>query len=273
MWTLYAAGLEPRNFSTTRASILHNCSKDPSQYTRMVWATNYYRLASEVMFTMFYSGKLFLPKAIINSVNIQDYLQDHFIGAINYFLKRVRDEAPEMFESVIIGVGTLNEPNSGLYGFSNLNKYPEDQELKLDASPIAIQGMRLGMGYSEVVEEYYLGIFGPRKKGTIKIEPKGVKAWVTNDKIDKHYGFKRDPGWKLGECIFAQHGIWNSNSGKLLIPNYFSLSPDNGKDLDISTFVSENFVDFYSKYKTMVNTFDGDLFVVLEQPFLRYLQT
>ncbi|GMF08780.1 unnamed protein product [Ambrosiozyma monospora] len=31
MWTLYAAGLEPRNFSTTRASILHNCSKDPSQ--------------------------------------------------------------------------------------------------------------------------------------------------------------------------------------------------------------------------------------------------
>ncbi|GME98834.1 unnamed protein product [Ambrosiozyma monospora] len=266
MWTLYAAGLEPRNFSSTGAATLHNCAKDPSQYTKMVWATNYYKLASEVMFTMFFSGKLFLPRAIINGVNIQDYLQDHFIGAVDYFLKRVREKAPELFETVIIGVETMNEPNTGLYGFPNLNEYPKDQELKLDASPTAIQGMRLGMGYSETVEEYYLSVFGPRKRGTVEVDPKGLKAWVTNDKMDKHYGFNRDPRWKLGECIFAQHGIWNSHSGKLLIPNYFAVSPNDGRDLDISTFVNENFVDFYSKYKTMVNNFDSELFVVLQQP-------
>ncbi|ODV86948.1 glycoside hydrolase family 5 protein [[Candida] arabinofermentans NRRL YB-2248] len=266
LWTLYAAGLEPKHFSETEAALVHNFSVDPQEYPKMVWASNYYRLAAEVMFTMFFSGKIFTPKCIIDGVNIQDYLQDHFINAIRYFMTGVKLRAPELFNKTLMALETMNEPNSGLYGFRDLNLYPLSQELKLNTCPKPIESMRLGMGMPQTVDIYGLSVFGPKKQGSTTVDPKGKRAWIRNDKMDKHYGFKRDPKWKLGTCVFAQHGVWDTETGDLLNPNYFNEHPITGEPLDKETFINTDFVSYWAKYRAMSKSIDPELYIIMQHP-------
>ncbi|KAG7710883.1 hypothetical protein KL949_004317 [Ogataea haglerorum] len=268
LWTLYAAGLEPRNFPTTEASIVHNFAPDPQKYQKMVWATNYCRMASQVMFTLFFAGSMFAPKAIINGMNIQDFLQSHFLDAISFLLISIKQKAPELLNKTLLGVESLNEPNSGYYGYPDLEQYPPSQELRLGTCPKPIEGMRLGMGLPQEVDIYSLSVFGPRKNGSRLIDPNGVKAWVSDDKMDKHYGFERSSGWKLGECIFAQHNVWDPRSGQVMISDYFGRDPDTGDTLDDQTFINTLFVDFWAKWKSMVRKVDADLYVIMQHPVM-----
>lgn len=268
LWTLYAAGLDPRNFDATGAAKLHCESSDPANYTRMVWSTNYNRLATETMFTMFFSGRMFLPQAIIDDQNIEDYLQDHFIEAVAFLVQSIKDNAPELFDTCFIGTETINEPNCGMYGFESIDDYPAAQTLKLDESPTPIQALSLGMGRRENLDVFKLSVFGPRKKGKLTIDPKGAKAWVADDSMDKHYGFHRSPSWKLGECVFAQHGIWDPITGKSLKPHYFQHDPANGQELTRDTFINRNFVKFWAKFKTRLRKVDKDMVIILEPPVL-----
>ncbi|KAH3685970.1 hypothetical protein WICPIJ_003055, partial [Wickerhamomyces pijperi] len=163
---------------------------------------------------------------------------------------------------------SLNEPNSGYFGFADLEKYPLSQELRLGTCPKPIEGMRLGMGLPQEVDLYSLSVFGPRKTGTRLIDPNGAKAWVSSDKMDKHYGFKRDKDWKLGECIFAQHKVWNPETGEALIPHYFSIHPETGETLDEETFINTRFVDFWTKFKDTVRKVDTQLYVIMQHPVM-----
>lgn len=270
IWTLYAAGLEPKNFESTLAAKLHHMAEDPSNFTKMVWATNYNRLASEVMFTMFFSGKIYTPKAIINGMNIQDYLQSHFINAFLFLMKHIKARSPHIFDTCLLGIESLNEPNSGLYGFENLQTFPSEQKLKLDESPTPIQAFRLGMGYPEKVDVYSLSIFGPSKHGTDWVDPKGTKAWATaEDNKDEHYGFIRSPNWKLGDCIFAQHGVWNSTTGELILPDYFRVHPTTGEILNETKFINGPFLDFWYTFKSEMRNIDENMFLIMQPPVLQ----
>ena len=81
MWTIYACGLNPRTFAATEAAIVHNIYPEPDDFPKMIWSTNYYRLAAATIFTLFFAGRDFAPKCIIDGQNIQDYLQGHFFRA------------------------------------------------------------------------------------------------------------------------------------------------------------------------------------------------
>jgi hypothetical protein len=75
---------------------------------------------------------------------------------------------------------------------------------------------------------------GPKKTGSMTIDPKGVKMWSrpkteTEDGVDKKWGWKRDPQWKLGSCVWALHGVWDIESGSLLRPDYFKSA--SGRDV------------------------------------------
>lgn len=270
MWTFYAAGLEPTHFEETLGAKVHNLASDPQKFTKMVWTTNYHRLASCTMFTLFFSGNTFTPKAKIDGMNIQDYLQSHFINAFAFLMNHIKDRIPHVFKSCLLGVESMNEPNSGFYGFGDLNKYPTDQKLKLDETPTPIQAMRLGMGYPEQVDIYSLSIFGPTKIGTKWIDPKGVKAWVTTeDNKDKHYGFNRSPDWKLGECIFGQHGVWDTKSGDLILPDYFKVHPETGEYLDENKFINSTFLKFWFDFKTKMEEIDDEMFLIMQPPVLQ----
>lgn len=46
-----------------------------------IWQTNAFKLACSTVFTLFWAGRDFAPKALIDGKNIQDWLQEHYLGA------------------------------------------------------------------------------------------------------------------------------------------------------------------------------------------------
>lgn len=270
MWTLYAAGLDPHNFEKTEAALLQNYfPHDPDAYPKMLWTTNYKRLVAGTMFTLFFAGEAFAPKAVINGVNIQIYLQDHFIKSVAHLVQRIKDSAPALFEETVIGVETLNEPNPGYVGTPEVDKIPDNQNLRLGTCPTLYQSMRLGVGIPTEVDEYIISVFGPKKTGTKFIDPCGISAWVNTTKYDEHYGFKRDSEWKLGECIWAQHGVWDVDSDSLIDSGYFMKNPLDGAKTDEEYFINNFYIGYYKNFRKAIRDILPETFIFLQSPPLQ----
>lgn len=250
MWTLYALGLNPKTFDVTEAAMVHNTWPDPAEFPKMIWSTNYQRLACFVAWTCFFAGKDFAPKCVIDGKNIQDYLQEHFINAVKHLAKRIK-EAGGLLDCPIIGWESINEPNRGAIGYKALDQIPVEQKLRKGTSPTAWQAILLGSGRALEVETWEFSNMGPYKVGTKMVDPKGVQAWLPADYDDSRYGWKRDPGWKLGECIWAQHGVWDPETDTLLKNDYFSKKPT-GEPLNAERFTDTYFMDHYRKYKAAI---------------------
>lgn len=234
-WTLLACGMNPRNFTATQAAIIHSeypVAHEPKPETlpAMIWSTNYGRLVSETIFTLFFAGKEYAPKCIIDKQNIQDYLQSHFIDAFGALADRIRD-AGDLYDECIIGWDSMNEPAEGFCGYENLNTVAQEQgsTLRKGSRPTPAESLRLGMGQEQTVEHWAFGTFGPKRDGTVTIDPKGHKIWMDpeeeEDGINRRWGWKRDPRWTLGICIWALHGVWDVGSGYILQPEYFRYPP------------------------------------------------
>ena len=267
MWTLYAAGLNPRTFAATEAAIVHNTYPDPAKFPKMIWSTNYTRLAAQVMFTLFFAGKDFAPKAIINGKNIQDFLQGHFIDACRHLAQRIH-EAGDLENEVVIGWESMNEPNRGLLGCSDLSTIPADQQLQKGTSPTAWQAILTGSGRSCEVNTWDFGGLGPYKSGTQLVDPKGESAWLPADYDDSRYGWKRDPGWKLGQCLWAQHGIWDPTNDVLLKKDYFAKDPKTKEKLDYEYFTNNYFMSYYRAHRAAITSVYTDAILLCQPPVL-----
>lgn len=281
LWTYYAAGLDPRKFEATEAALVQNVWKNdqnqvcPDEFPKMVWATNYYRMACQVMFTLFFAGKEFAPKAVINGVNIQEYLQQSMLNAMVYMYKRIKTET-DLFDTNVVAVETMNEPNYGLIGFMDIGLIPSNQNLRLHTTPTALQSMMLGMGRRVTVDFYSFGALGPSKAGTREIDPKGQKAWLdptTAAKWDTRYKWDRGKDWELGRCIWAQHGVWDDKSHHddldtiLLKPDYFSSYE--GEGVDEPYFVRVFFVRYWTQfYKAMRGLLGKNVFLLCQPPVM-----
>ncbi|OBZ75321.1 hypothetical protein A0H81_04941 [Grifola frondosa] len=230
-WTLIACGLNPRNFTATQAAIVH-CEYpsvsdlDPANLPAMIWSTNYGRLASQTLFTLFFAGRDFAPKCIIDGQNIQDYLQSHFINAMGELADRIRD-AGDLLDECVLGWDSMNEPFEGFCGYPDLNAVPTKQTstMKKGTFPTPAQSMRLGMGQAQTVDNWKFTSMGPQPDGTVTIDPKGLKVWADPETepggAHPKWGWQRDQAWKLGTCIWAQHGVWDVESGYVILPDYF----------------------------------------------------
>ncbi|OZJ01669.1 hypothetical protein BZG36_05511 [Bifiguratus adelaidae] len=188
----------------------------------MVWSTNYEKLSVATMFTLFWAGSVFAPKCVVNGMNVQDYLQQHYIGAMSAVAKAIHD-AEGLEGVVVLGWDTMNEPGRGYIGQPDLNKFFLDTDMRKDLSPTPFEGMQLGVGLKTKVERWDVGGFGPKKSGTEVVEPFGASAWMTQeerDQADDVFGWTRDPAWTPG-CIWELHGVWQSSDRKLLRPDYF----------------------------------------------------
>jgi hypothetical protein len=217
------------------------------------------------MFTLFFGGKQFAPNAVINGQNIQDYLQDCMFSAMLYFYKRIFDET-DLFETSIIGVETMNEPNRGNIGVKDITKIPDDQHCKLGTCPTSLEAMLLGMGKKVDVTYFTFGNFGPSKAGKRTIDPKGETVWLQDNKYDLNYGWKRGQNWKLGSCIWAQHGVYDVQTGKALIANYFGVSGD-GEPMDEIYFVNNHFVSYWAKFHSeMRKNLSKTIFLLCQPP-------
>lgn len=215
----------------------NNINPNPAELPAMIWSTNYGRLLVQTVFTLFFAGRDFAPKCVIDGVNIQDYLQSHYIAAFGLLADRIRD-AGDLLDECIIGWDSLNEPFEGFCGYLDLNAYPSQQTstLKKGTFPTPAQSFRLAMGQAQEVDVWTFSSLGPKKSGKVVVDPKGVKLWSdpSTEVNGTHptWGWKRDPSWKLGTCLWAQHGIWDVESGYVMIPDYFrSLPPEGDRDV------------------------------------------
>ena len=268
MWTLYAVGLDPTKFQATEAALVH-CAwpEGPERFPKMIWATSYWRLACQVVFTLFFAGRDFAPKAVLDGKNIQDWLQDHFVAACGHLARRIH-EAGDLEDRVVIGWESMNEPNKGLIGQPDLSVIPPEQKLRKGTAPTAWQAMLLGSGRPCEVEVWDIGGLGPYKSGSQLVDPRGEVAWLSKDYDDTKYGWKRGSEWRLGECIWAQHGIWDPTTDELKRKDYFAKDPNSGKSIDYELFSNTYFMEFFRKFKSAIRSVHSDAIIFCQPPVL-----
>jgi hypothetical protein len=197
-WTLEAAGFAIQNFMKTGAAITHQEYGDPFPW--FLWPSNGDRLASATMFTLFFAGNDFAPKTKIEDEPVQEYLQRHYISA----MQKVAGQVKGMTH--VIGLGTLNETDTGWIGIKDLAKHKTIR--KNGPAPTPWQSLLLASGYEQEVEMWKLDR-GVKCTGRKCFNSEGVSAW--------------QPGH---ECIWKENGVWDINSNgqpELLKPDYFSI--------------------------------------------------
>lgn len=195
LWTYEIVGFNINNFKETNAATLH--SHYELDFPKMIWPTNYSKLATMTMFTLFFGGDDFAPKCTIGGVNIKEYLQSHYINAIGKVAEKLKDCKN------VIGFDTLNEPTSGMIG-KNLSKAHEALVFK-GLTPTPLQAFTLGDGYSQEVEIINRTALGLKYEGTKLVNKEKVRAWKDDT-----------------ECIWKVHGVWTDKDEiKLINEEYF----------------------------------------------------
>ncbi|KAI9347407.1 glycoside hydrolase superfamily [Zopfochytrium polystomum] len=253
-WTFRVAGLDITKFKETHAAIVHNTYDEPS-FPKMIWPTNYHKLAAATMFTLFFGGSIFAPNLMVTetdgrTVSIQDYLQDHYCNALAELAKRIK-MTPGLEDDVVIGYDTLNEPSPGWIGARDLNALPEEQDLKKGYVPTPFQAMQLGMGFATDVETWNMTWLGPAKSGTTRLDPKGVSAWLPASADDK---------WP---CVWAQHGVWDPATRRLLRKDYFTRHPVTGAPVD---YLKDCWRLFVHRVTRAIRSVHENAFIFVEPP-------
>lgn len=230
LWTLHACGLAPDFFGDTHAAVRYAewpadgditspgggagraKHKDPKRIPPMMWTSNHARLAASTLFALFWAGRDVAPRCVIDGVNIQDYLQGHYLRAYARLAEVLGDD-------LAWGWDSMNEPEPGFLGWQDLDKNEREASAMMGSAPTPVQGMRLGMGIAQDVDSYKLSKMGPRKDGVINVKP-GASCWLLKE--DPRWQWHRSDQWPLGTCVWAMHGVWDVETGELKKPGYFA---------------------------------------------------
>lgn len=234
-WTLEVAGFEMRNFAETGAALVHATHGDP--FPRMIWPTNGHKLAAATMFTLFFAGRDFAPHCTVEGENIQDYLQNHYLAAIQRLAQRLH-RLPN-----VVGYDVMNEPLSGYIGWPDLNHH--DGLLHLGPNPTPYQAMLLGAGYPQEVEVFETGVLGSRVVRRDLLNPKGLRAW--------REGY---------DCLWRRHGVWDVDARgqpRLLRPDYFTQV--NGRKVD---FGQDYYKPFANRFAQAIRAVHPEALIFIE---------
>ncbi|KAE8895082.1 hypothetical protein PF003_g20995 [Phytophthora fragariae] len=237
MWTLECIGLEPRNFESTKAALcLETCGLPASKFPKMIWPTNYAKLACATMFTLFWAGKKYAPKCFVDGVQIQEYLQSHYLDSLAALAEALKD-LPN-----VAGYGTMNEPSNGWIGTKDL---VNSGGFRNGHAPSLFAAMLLGEGIAQDVEVWGAGIIAMMRGKPLRVEridPKGVRAWKEG-----------------ADCVWRKAGVWDfdaQGNPKLLKPDYFS-----GVD-----FGTEFFLPFARRFTKRIQSISPKAMIFTEMP-------
>lgn len=237
----------------------------------MLWATNYTRLAPATLSALFFAGHDLAPKCRIDGKPISTWLQDHFFAACRELSLRIRD-AGDLFDECVIGWDSLNEPNPTYVGLEDIAELPKKWQLRQGPMPTPIQSMALGVGKKQCVQNWSFGSLGPKRSGEVIVDPQGASIWLTPDDDARRggskWGWKRDPEWPLGRCVWEAHGVWDSQSGKVLLPDYFRWKHDNHSEVprEPIDFIVEYWLPFWRKYAAIVRAVHSDAIMFIQPP-------
>lgn len=233
-WTLEAAGFDMQRFQATGAAIVHATHGDP--FPRMIWPTNWTKLAAGSMFTLFFAGNDLAPQTRVNGEPIQEYLQRHYIGAMMEVAGRLRE-----FDHVV-GYDTMNEPSAGFIGWMNLMQ--TGGRLQMGDTPTPLQAMALGAGIPQTVDVWEMGPLGPRRSGQRRIDPGGATAWQAGV----------EPVWRA-------NGVWmvdDDGDPVLVRPDHFWRVK--GQAVDFNTY----YRPFANRYAEAIRSVDPDAIIFVE---------
>jgi len=215
-WTLEAAGFDLVKIPVSGAAFTEE--SQGSSYKQMTWGLNYLHYAAATMNTLFFGANTFAPGRLVDGVPIQEYLQGHFIDAMQHTARRLKDC------KAIVGFGTLNEPHAGFIGLRHISgHYPINSPA--GAVPTAFQAMAAASGFPQMIRRFALaGVV--TKPGKQCLNETGVSLF-------------RD-GY---ECPWKQAGVWAVENGKPVIKkgDYFARLGD-GPDRQ-----SADFCEFFLK--------------------------
>ena len=235
MWTFEVAGMDVKNFQETGAAFVHNIYGDP--YPRMIWFSNYYKLGSATMFTLFFGGNDYAPNLKVDDVPIQDYLQNHYINALSALAKKVA-HLPN-----VVGFELMNEPSSGYIGLEDITQSFNTDIL--GEVPTPLEGMALGNGHSLEIQEYSMGAFSLKDEGKKPMNINNLSAWQ-----------------KGIQGVWKDHGVWDVDAyGKPIAKKKDYFSNVNGETPD---FNERYYEPFTLKYADAIRAIDPNWIICVD---------
>lgn len=239
-WTLEMVGFDVDGLAECGAAVVHSqFANSTSKMPHMLWPTNYHKLGSATMFTLFFGGEGFAPRCLVklpenqlflmdvgreetpephsslprstveqSHVNIQVFLQRHFLNAFRLLLSCIRDA--QLLGVVVVGVDTLNEPSGGYLGHFDLRQKSPKLDL-VGSCPSPFESMLLAQGVPCLVDEYRRGVFAAVRMKSRWINRNGRKCWR--------------------RCVWEAHGVYKASTNTLLRPHYFSRH-QNGRQVE-----------------------------------------
>jgi hypothetical protein len=236
-WTFEAIGMDVSRFPETGAAIVHAIHGDP--LPRMIWPTNYTKLAAATMFSLFFGGNDFAPRTKVDGEPVQEFLQHHYINAIKQVALRLKG-LPN-----VVGYDTMNEPSPGFIGWQDLTTL--DGLLHVGESPTPFQTMALGAGFLQEVGIWTAGLRGFRQRGRKMVNRDGVRAWQEGC-----------------DCIWRENGVWDVGSDgrpRLLRPHHFARVGNRSVD-----FGNDYLLPFLQRYAQEMRTADPEAILFFETP-------
>ncbi|KAK4685812.1 hypothetical protein P7C73_g4320, partial [Tremellales sp. Uapishka_1] len=232
-WTLEAAGLvladDGDKLAKSGSAFLDGVRGGRLEGERGLWPTGYTKLAAASMNTLFWGGETFAPehkvrKADGSKVNIQQYLQDAFLGAYGKLVEAVGDL------DCVMGFELMNEPHPGFIGLPSIHEWNYNTDLHLGPFPSPLEAISLGSGHPTLVANYVRTFpFPTRVSGKTLANPTGVSVW------------------KAG-CPWEKAGVWkwSKQKGKAvaLKEDYFKL--------DKGGFYADFYFPFVGRWKEMM---------------------
>jgi len=227
-WTLEAVGMDLSKLPAAGAALTHQTHGDP--FPRMIWSSNYGRLACATMFSLFFAGNTVAPRTRIDGIPAEDYLQDHFTQA----MVRVAEALAGLPN--VIGFDTLNEPRACYLGMADLASLAGATWRLRCPMPAPFQAMRLGSGATLEVDVWDMVLGGYQKVGEQLLNPEGVSIW-------------RD-----GYCdVWRGNGVWEGDT--LLRPDYFAHTAD---------FAQVYLKRFIERYAAAIRRVNPDALIFVE---------
>lgn len=222
-WVFEAVGLDLTKFDAADAAhvMQHRYdyespeARQEDRYPMMSWASNYRLPVNGIMWTAFFAGALLTPGWVVGGVNVQDFLQGHYLGAVTALAERLR-HLPN-----VIGFDSLNEPGLGWVGekLSQHHTAPTlDNPTPLRPGPswTPLEALRAARGLPTIVP--VLGWGEERDvlvvKGETLANPNGVSIWLDEGPDP----FEQAGAWRLqdGEAVALDEDFFRLHDGRRL---------------------------------------------------------
>jgi len=220
--------------------------RQEDRYPTMSWSQNARRPANGIMWTLFFAGRDFAPSLVIDGLNVQYYMQEHYLGAQREIARRVRD-LPN-----VMGFDSLNEPHWGWIGerLSYRHLGPSEDNPYRAAPGLAwspLDGLLVSRGISRAVPMLEFD----RASRTMLA------------KCDQMMNPKRISIWKEGAIDpFEQAGAWRLNadgSFEVLRDNFFQRVGDRSVD-----YIADYMGPFFARVADNIRAINPDWILFAE---------